>query len=57
MYIYHRSYEGVRVMVFNSTYFRYIVAVIIGGGHRSTHRITSHWQTLPHNGVSSTPRL
>ena len=41
-------------------YFSYIVAVIfIGGGNRSTGEnhlpATSHWQTLSHNVVLSTP--
>ena len=51
-------------MVFNATflsYFSYIVAIsFIGGGNRSnaeSHRpAASHWQTLSHNVVSSTPR-
>jgi len=50
-------------MVFNAIFNKcsYIVAVsFIGGGNLSTqknHRsVASHWQTLSHNGVSSTPR-
>ena len=43
-------------------YFSYIVAIsFIGGRNRSTQRkpmtYQSHWQTLSHNVVSSTPHL
>jgi hypothetical protein len=50
----------VRVMVFNTTfqqYFSYNMAVsFIGGEPGENHRpAASHWHTLPHNVVSSTP--
>ena len=54
--------EGCSVLRHFQQYFSYIVAVIfVGAGNRSTrnktHRpVASHWQTLSHNVVSSTPR-
>jgi len=60
-----RSYE-VRfgVMVFNATFnnisvisWRSVLLVEETGVHGKKHRsVASHWQTLPHNVVSSTPR-
>jgi hypothetical protein len=53
------TYNNVRVMVCYrhfQHYFSYIVAVSFIGGEN--HRpVASHWQTLSHNVVSSTPRL
>ena len=43
---------GYGVMMFNAT-FNYISLYLGGENHRS---VTSHWQTLSHNVVSSTPR-
>jgi hypothetical protein len=39
-------------MVFNATFNN--ISVIIGGGNQRP--AVSHWQTLSHNVVSSTPR-
>ena len=46
--------------VFNVTFNNILAVSFIGGGNQSNgenHRpATSHWQTLSHNVVSSTPR-
>jgi len=57
---------GVRVgvLVFNATFAQYLIYIVavsfIGEGNRNTRRrspsVASHWQTLSHNVVSSTPR-
>jgi hypothetical protein len=51
----------VRVMVFNAAFSSIVAVSFIGGGNRSTgrnHQLTSsHWKTLSHKVVSSTPRL
>jgi len=53
--VYYTYVKGIRIRVimFNATF--------IGGWNRSTRRkgptSSSHWQTLSHNVVSSTPRL
>jgi hypothetical protein len=56
---------GVWFMVFNATFNNISIisclSVFFGGGNRSTQRnprhVASHWQTISHNVVSSTPHL
>ena len=62
---YHTTLKGVRVMVLNATFnnisilsLRKVLLVEETGEPGENHRpVASHWQTLWHNVVSSTPRL
>jgi hypothetical protein len=61
IWLHQLSYLRLWCLTSLSTIFQlYVVVSLIGGGNRSTgenHRpVVSHWQTLPHNGVSITPR-
>jgi hypothetical protein len=53
---------GVRVMVFNATFNNISViswrsVLLVEEAGENQRLAASHWQTLSHNGVASTPRL
>jgi hypothetical protein len=57
-WMFRRLYTGVRIMVFNATFNNISGitwrSVLLMGEPGETHwPVTSHWQTLPHNVVSS----